>query len=243
MQKIILDINPKGEIPFLYFSQYDNNRSFQVELVDGDEAYNVPSGYSVQLNVRKTDSKIVTKAPETIVGNIINFVTTEQMTACPGNNIASLTLKDQSDTVITTLYFIIEIQRDVLAGGLDSASEIDNLDRQVTAIINEIAPNVVSVIAEPIVENEAREAVGAIGGKWYRFALHVENTSEVIYVPYNLDGCIIDFYPQFFGCNITNVEELAFTDHSTTLRITYDNSGFPSITVYCYLHFFNPASF
>lgn len=243
MQKIKLDINPKGEAPFLYFAQYDNKRAFQVELVEGEEAYNVPSGYSVQLKVRKTDSKLVTKEPEDIVGNIITFFTTEQMTACPGENVASLTLKDTNDIVITTLYFIIEVQRDVLAGGLDSDSEIDNLDAQVTAIINEVAPEVINEIAEPIVRNEARSAVGAIGGSWYRFALHVENTSEIINVPHATEGCIIDFYGDFFGLNITNVEELAFTDHSSTFRITYDNSNFPSSTVYVYMRYFDPASF
>lgn len=243
MQKITIDINPKGEAPFLYVSQYDNNRPFQVELVEGDEAYNVPLGYSVQLNVRKTDSKLVTKAPEDIDGNIITFVTTTQMTTCPGNNIASLTLKDEEDTVVTTLYFIISVQRDVLAGGVDSDTEVDNLDRQITEEINEIAPAVISEIARPIVINEARNAVGAIGGKWFMFSLYVENTSAVIYVPHNLEGCIYDFYGSFPGLNITNVEEIAFTDHSSTFRITYDISNFPTSTVDCYLRYFNPASF
>lgn len=138
MQTLKLDINPKGEIPVLYVSQYDNGREFGIELVEGEEAYNVPSGYSVQLNVRKTDSKLVTKAPATIVDNIITFTTTEQMTACPGENIASISLKDTNDIVITTLYFLVSVQRDVLAGGLDSASEIHDLEQQVASIVPEV---------------------------------------------------------------------------------------------------------
>ena len=138
MQRIKLDINPKGEIPVLYASQCDKGRLFEVELVEGDQAYNVPLEYSVQLNVRKTDSKLVTAAPINIVDNIITFSTTEQMTACSGENIASITLKDADDYVITTLYFLISIQRDVLAGGLDSASEIHNIEQQIAAIVPEV---------------------------------------------------------------------------------------------------------
>ena len=138
MQRIKLDINPKGEIPVLYASQCDKGRLFEVELVEGDQAYNVPLEYSVQLNVRKTDSKLVTTAPINIVDNILRFSTTEQMTACAGENIASVTLKDTDDYVITTLYFLISIQRDVLAGGLNSASEIHNLEQQIAAIVPEV---------------------------------------------------------------------------------------------------------
>lgn len=138
MQRIKLDINPKGEIPVLHVAQYDKGRSFEVELVEGEQAYNVPSGYSVQLNVRKTDSKLVTAAPDNIVDNILTFSTTEQMTACAGENIASVTFKDADNYVITTLYFLISVQRDVLAGGLDSASEIHNLEQQIAVIVPEV---------------------------------------------------------------------------------------------------------
>ena len=138
MQTLKLDINPKGEIPVLYVSQYDKGREFGIELVEGEDNYNVPSGYSVQLNVRKTDSKLVTAAPKTIVDNTLTFVTTEQMTACAGENIASVSLIDADDFIITTLYFLISVQRDVLAGGLDSASEIHNLEQQIAAIVPEV---------------------------------------------------------------------------------------------------------
>jgi len=138
MQRLKLDINPKGEIPVLYASQCDKGRLFEVELVEGDQAYNVPLEYSVQINVRKTDSKLVTAAPKTIVDNILTFATTEQMTACAGENIASITLKDADDFVITTLYFLISVQRDVLAGGLNSASEIHNLEEQIASIVPEV---------------------------------------------------------------------------------------------------------
>ncbi len=166
MQKITLDINPKGEIPVLYVAQYDNGRDFQVELVDGEDAYNVPEGFSVQLNVRKTDSKIVTKEPESIVDNIITFYTTEQITACAGENIASVSINDLEDHVITTLYFLIMVQRDVLAGGLDSTSEIDNLGRQVAAAIEEVAPEIIEDIATPIVRSETTRRIEEYGGMW-----------------------------------------------------------------------------
>lgn len=166
MQKITLDINPKGEIPFLYFSQYDNGRLFQIELVDGEQAYNVPLEYSVQLNVRKTDSKLVTKAPVDIIDNILTFATSEQMTACPGENIASVTLKDADDYVITTLYFLISVQRDVLAGGLSSASDISNLNTQVAGIVNEIAPEIIDDIATPIIRSETVNRIEKYGGSW-----------------------------------------------------------------------------
>jgi len=170
MQRIKLDINPKGEIPVLNVAQYDKGRLFEVELVDGEQAFNVPLEYSVQLNVRKTDSKLVTAAPINIVDNIFTFATTEQMTACAGENIGSVTLKDADDYVITTLYFLISVQRDVLAGGIDSQSDISNLERQVnalvTASVEEIAPVVIDEIATPIIRRETVNRIESYGGTW-----------------------------------------------------------------------------
>lgn len=170
MQRLKLDINPTGEIPVLHVAQYDKGRLFQIELVEGEQAYELTVEYNVQLNVRKTDSKLVTVAPETIVDNVLTFATTEQMTACPGENIASVTLKGADDYVITTLYFLISVQRDVLAGGLTSETDISNLSRQIDALVTEtveeIAPAVIDEIATPIIRTETVDRVERYGGTW-----------------------------------------------------------------------------
>ena len=219
MQRIKLDINPKGEIPVLNVAQYDKGRLFEVELVDGEQAFNVPLEYSVQLNVRKTDSKLVTAAPINIVDNIFTFATTEQMTACAGENIGSVTLKDADDYVITTLYFLISVQRDVLAGGLDSASDISNLNTQVVGIVNEIAPDIIVGIATPIIMTETASRIEEYGGSWVLSDIPEAGSYNII------------FRHRFIGSEDYTAYRVYSTDNSVVERYEIPTPGVLRVTL------------
>ena len=131
-------ITPKGDKPVLHFSQFDNERVFTVTvLADDGESAAVLTGLDIEFRLRKTDSHFVTIAPESVADNVITFKSTEQMCACCGQNIASVVLM-KDDMVISTLDILVDIQRDILSGGLTSESDIRNLTTQIEQIVPEV---------------------------------------------------------------------------------------------------------
>ena len=131
-------ITPKGDKPVLHFSQFDNERVFTVTvLADDGESAAVLTGLDIEFRIRKTDSHVVTIAPESVADNVITFKTTEQLCACCGQNIASIVLMD-NEMIVSTLDILVDIQRDILSGGLTSESDIRNLTTQIETIIPEV---------------------------------------------------------------------------------------------------------
>ena len=136
VENITLNLIPTGDTPSIHAAQYDVERPFTVTLKEGADDF-TPTGYDIELQVRKVDNNIVTAIPTSTSGNVVTFNTTEQMTACSGTNLAELQLS-KDDQTIATLHFYLVVQRDVLAGGLTSQSEIYDLEEQIAAIVPEV---------------------------------------------------------------------------------------------------------
>lgn len=136
VENITLNLIPTGDTPSIHVAQFDVDRPFNVTLKEGADDF-TPTGYDIELQVRKVDNNIVTTVPTQISGNVVTFNTTEQMTACSGTNIAELQLTKDSQT-FATLHFYLVVQRDVLAGGVTSESDIYNLTEQIAAIVPEV---------------------------------------------------------------------------------------------------------
>ena len=134
---ITLNVTPTGDMPVLHLAQYDTNRPFGIALMWGEDDYTLPEGITCELQMRKTDSKLVTITPTGSSENVLEFECIEQMCTCPGKNIAQLALFDESDNIIHTLRFEIEVQRDVMQGGLNSVSDIHNLTTQIQDIVDD----------------------------------------------------------------------------------------------------------
>ena len=136
VEKITLNLIPTGETPTIHAAQFDKERAFQIELKEGEDDFSL-TGYTIELQVRKVDNNIVTAVPSQVSSNIVTFLTTEQMTACSGTNLAELQIS-KNNMSIATLHFYLVVQRDVLAGGLSSQSEIYDLEEQIAAIVPEV---------------------------------------------------------------------------------------------------------
>jgi hypothetical protein len=134
---IKLNLIPKGEMPVFHASQFDTGRLITCELYRGEDAYSVPEGYTVELHCRKVDNNIVTMTSTLINDNVVTFTSTEQLTACNGNNLCEVAILDEGYR-IGTLNFILEVEIDPLKGGITSTSEIHNLESQVEEITTEI---------------------------------------------------------------------------------------------------------
>ena len=133
---IELNLIPTGEKPVFHAAQYDVGRPIIIKLKNGEDDF-TPTGLDLELQVRKVDNNIVTAVPDSVDGNVVIFLSTEQMTACSGTNLGKIQItKDDLD--IATLLFYLVVQRDVLAGGLTSQSEIHDLEDQIAVLVPEV---------------------------------------------------------------------------------------------------------
>ena len=135
---INLNLIPKGEMPVFHCSQFDNGRLISIALFRGEDAYNLPEGYTAELHCRKVDGNIVTLASTLVDENMVKFTSTTQLTACNGNNLCEVAIKAADDYLIGTLNFILEVEVDPLKGGINSTSEIHDLTQQIEDITEEV---------------------------------------------------------------------------------------------------------
>ena len=135
---IKLNLIPSGEMPTYHCSQFDTGRLILIDLFNGEDEYSLPAGYTAELHTRKMDNNIVTLATTSVSSNHLTFTSTEQLTACAGNNLSEVSIKDASDYVVGTLNFWLYVEKDPLQGGLTSTSSIHDLTDQIEEITTEI---------------------------------------------------------------------------------------------------------
>ena len=138
-ESIKVDIIPGAEnAEVLHFSQYDNKRPFFIELLNGGAEFIPEEGMTITLECRKRDGNIVILSDPVLTDNVAEFSTTEQLTACYGDNVAEIKIVDSDDLVIGSANFIINVEKSPTCGGITSQSEIDNLTQQIAAIVPEV---------------------------------------------------------------------------------------------------------
>ena len=141
-ESIKVDIIPGAEnAEVLHFSQYDNKRPFFIELFNGGAEFIPESGMSLTLECKKRDGNIVILSDPVLNDNVAEFSTTEQLTACYGDNEAEIKIVDDNDLVIGSANFIINVEKSPTCGGITSQSDIDNLTHQIEEITQEVIGN------------------------------------------------------------------------------------------------------
>lgn len=131
MEIINLNLIPGEALPVCHASQYDNERTFRLNLFDGSSVYTLSSSDEVTLSVRKPDGNIVTAEVTHTQVSYVDITTTEQMTAVPGKSVCELTINE-----IGTLNFILDVEEGPQNGSINSESEISNLRTQIEDIIS-----------------------------------------------------------------------------------------------------------
>lgn len=135
MEQITLDLIPKGSLPVLHASQYDDGRQWKVNLKENGEDYTL-TDETIVLGVRKGDGCAVTCAVAIESGKkYVILTSTEQMCAVAGQNLAELQIT-KDNTKIGTLNFILQVERDPLAAGISSGTEIHDLQHQVDECVH-----------------------------------------------------------------------------------------------------------
>ena len=167
MEIIKLNIIPSGVNPTCHASQYDEGRVIRVELFEGLTPFTLQANDELGLSIRKPDDKIVTMLVENTEDNYVDIVTTKQACAVVGANLCELTIK-RSSVTIGTLNFYMQVERDPLADGDDSESEIRDLQERVNACVEIALEDLydgTSVLfdAEPVLDHDEPYTVTSNG--------------------------------------------------------------------------------
>lgn len=134
MESFNLNIIPGKDRPVCHASQFDIGRTIHVNLFEGFNVFTLDGTEVISISVRKPDGNVVTEAVTNTSDSYVEFVTTEQMTACSGSNLCELKLEKGAD-VIGTMNFILEVEQDPLDGGVQSDTNIHNLQTQVADLV------------------------------------------------------------------------------------------------------------
>ena len=134
MEVINLNFIPSGANPVAHASQFDEGRTTRFNLFDGSAVYTLDGTEIITVSVRKPDGHIVTESVTNTSSTYVEVVTTEQMTACAGDNLAQIKVEKGGDT-IGFLNYILQVQKDPEDGGDPSASFIHDLNEQIAEAV------------------------------------------------------------------------------------------------------------
>ena len=182
MEVINLNFIPSGANPVAHASQFDEGRTTRFNLFDGSAVYTLDGTEIITVSVRKPDGHIVTEAVTNTSSTYVEVVTTEQMTACAGDNLAQIKVEKGGDT-IGFLNYILQVQKDPEDGGDPSASFIHNLEEQIAeAVADQYDSNNVIFDNAPTAGHGVGFAVTSEGVKTY-----VEGEISALTIPEELD--------------------------------------------------------
>ena len=133
MEIINLNLIPGKAWPVAHATQFDKGREFRANLFEGSQVYTLAGDETVDAIIKKPDGNQVTETLVNTADNYVIVTTTEQMTAVAGPSLGEIRIS-KDDTVIGSLKFILECEQSADTG-IESHSEINNLETQVAAIV------------------------------------------------------------------------------------------------------------
>ena len=141
MEVIKLNLVPSDLTkPICHASQFDDGREIMLMLMDGQKPY-VLSDEEIELDVKKLDGNIVTTDLTVEAGkNYVIMVTTEQMCAIAGRNNCELKVQKDGKTIYSKNFYLA-VEESATAGGIQSASEINNLETQIEGMVEDAVEN------------------------------------------------------------------------------------------------------
>ena len=182
MEVINLNLIPTGALPVVHASQYDEGRTFRANLMDGSTVYTLDGTETLECDVKKPDGNIVTVAVTNTSDSYVEIDTTLQMCACAGESLAELHITKGAQE-IGTLNFILAVERSPLEGGIESESDLHNLQEQIgEAVAEQYAAEDVVFDAAPVAGHGTGFAVTSEGVKNY-----VEGEIAALTIPEELD--------------------------------------------------------
>ena len=209
MEVINLNLIPTGALPVVHASQYDEGRTFRANLMDGTVVYTLDGTEVLECDVKKPDGNIVTVAVTNTSDSYVEIDTTLQMCACAGESLAELHITKGAQE-IGTLNFILAVERSPLEGGIESESDLHNLQEQIgEAVAEQYAAEDVVFDAAPVAGHGTGFAVTSEGVKNY-----VEGEIAALTIPEELD----------------DLQDVELTSPTAGQILEYDDNDDPTAT-------------
>ncbi len=142
MEVFNLNIRPGKTCPVIHCSQFDKGRAFRANLYDGSKVFTLTAAETLSVIEKKSDGNMVTIGVTNTSDSYVEFATTEQMTALAGPQICELRIVE-GDTLIGSANFILDCKESPDTG-IESESEIHNLETQIQDINEQIVPDMVA---------------------------------------------------------------------------------------------------
>ena len=142
MEVFNLNIRPGKTCPVIHCSQFDKGRAFRANLYDGSKVFTLTAAETLSVIEKKSDGNMVTIGVTNTSDSYVEFATTEQMTALAGPQICELRIVE-GDTLIGSANFILDCEESPDTG-IESESEIHNLETQIQDINEQIVPDMVA---------------------------------------------------------------------------------------------------
>lgn len=142
MEVFNLNIRPGKTCPVIHCSQFDKGRTFRANLHDGSEVFTLTGAETLSVIEKKSDGNMITIGVTNTSDSYVEFATTEQMTALAGPQICELRIVE-GDTLIGSANFILDCEESPDTG-IESESEIHNLETQIQDINEQIVPDMVA---------------------------------------------------------------------------------------------------
>ena len=135
-QRYDLNLIPGQTAPlFVHVSQYDvGSRTLVFGLINGTEAYTIPSGMTALFNGIKPDGYVFSyDMTVDRTNNVVKIDIEEQMAAVAGNVTCEVALFLGSDR-LGTANLILEVERSPMDGGVVSDSDLESVEHAITLI-------------------------------------------------------------------------------------------------------------
>lgn len=135
-QRYDLNLIPGQTAPlFVHVSQYDvGSRTLVFGLINGTEAYTIPSGMTALFNGIKPDGYVFSyDMTVDRTNNVVKIDIEEQMAAVAGNVTCEVALFLGSDR-LGTANLILEVERSPMDGGVASDSDLESVEHAITLI-------------------------------------------------------------------------------------------------------------
>lgn len=223
-QVIRLNLVPTGIPPTVYASEADVGRTIKFEIYDGDVAYTIPDGATVELHGTKPDNHSFDYRP-TYSGSIVNVITTEQMCAKEGLTECKLRIVSGDSLNIGTLLFYLNVQRDALPEDADlSESDLKAVHEDIETAKQTVKDTqAIAETAKSYMNSAAASADAA--AKSAVQAETASNSKSAFQYYYGLMDQTTDFTTNSNG-NVTEINQTDSTNGNTCKTdFTYDDDG------------------
>ena len=141
MQTVTIDLIPQDVLPIIKVSQFNDNWDIKFIITENGEEIQIHPADVCTCVIRKPDNNIVTIEASTLYDNGVKISLTEQACACYGKALGELVIIATEGGVtkrVGSCNFILDVEISPELGGIRSASEIDNLESQIEAIVTEV---------------------------------------------------------------------------------------------------------